>query len=230
MISAILTDIEGTTSSIRFVKETLFPYAAEQLPSFLYLSSSDQAVRRQLDAVANTSGVDKNDLDGLIRQLLEWIAADTKATPLKALQGMVWKHGYERGDYQAHFYPDAVEQMKRWKQQGMPIFVYSSGSVQAQQLFFKFSCFGDLSALISGWFDTNTGAKQEADSYRKISAAVAVPAADLLFLSDVESELDAATQSGLPTVLVARADDHSGENPRPASKHPVVDSFDQLEI
>ncbi len=84
--------------------------------------------------------------------------------------------------------------------------------------------------MISGWFDTNTGAKQDAGSYRKISRAISVPAADLLFLSDVESELDAAQQSGLPTVLVARSDDHSVEEPRPASKHRVVDSFDQLEL
>ena len=230
MTVAVLTDIEGTTSSIRFVKDILFPYAAEQLPSFVHQSSGDEAVRSQLDAVAGISGIDNSDLDGLIRQLLEWIASDTKATPLKALQGMIWKHGYERGDYHAHFYPDAVEQMKRWQQRGVPIYVYSSGSVQAQKLFFKFSCFGDLSPLISGWFDTNTGAKQDADSYRKISRAVSVPAADLLFLSDVESELDAAQHSGLPTVLVARADVHSDEELRPASKHPVVDSFDQLQL
>ena len=230
MISAILTDIEGTTSSISFVKETLFPYAAEQLPSFVREHEAEEAVSLQLNAVASATGIAGNDLEGQILQLLEWIDSDTKATPLKALQGMIWKAGYECGDYRAHFYPDAVKQMTLWRERGIPIYVYSSGSIQAQRLFFKYSSFGDLRPLISGWFDTTTGAKQEARSYQKIQQEVSIPAPDMLFLSDIEAELDAAKKSGLSTVLVARAQDSTPSDSNAQTHHQVVDSFDQIEF
>ena len=246
MISAILTDIEGTTSSIRFVKEVLFPYAAERLPAFVRAHCTTEPVRSQLRAVAQhldkTLSDDRcTDLGGdsepdqtinlepVIGQLLDWIATDTKATPLKALQGMIWREGYEQGDYQAHFYADAVERLTAWHQRGIPVFVYSSGSVQAQDLFFHYSRFGDLRPLVSGYFDTATGPKQDPASYSKISARLGLPPDEILFLSDTAAELDAARDAGLATVRVQRPEDATAV-PQVAARHEhqVVESFADL--
>jgi enolase-phosphatase E1 len=209
MTKAIVTDIEGTTSSIAFVKDVLFPYAAKNLPSWLEDNCDDPAVRRQVENIAETIARPASDIAAVIKQLLEWIEHDVKATPLKALQGMLWKSGYESGDYRAHVYEDAVQKLKDWHAAGIPLYVYSSGSVQAQKLFFQYSRYGDMRNLFSGYFDTTTGAKSDADSYRKIATSIGVPPAELLFLSDVESEVSAAVEAGFDAVLVARDEEAS---------------------
>ncbi|HEU0153797.1 MAG TPA: acireductone synthase [Arenimonas sp.] len=206
-MKTILTDIEGTTSSISFVKDVLFPYARQALPGFVAAHGQEPEVRRWLDAVAvELGGACQDEL--VVETLQGWIDADRKHTALKALQGMVWKAGYGRADFRAHIYPDAAEALLRWHAAGHALNVYSSGSVPAQKLFFGNSEAGDLQPLFSHWFDTEVGGKREADSYRRITAALGVPAADILFLSDVVEELDAARVAGMDTVLVDRRQDY----------------------
>lgn len=231
MIKAIVTDIEGTTSSISFVKDVLFPYAAEKLPVYVREHAQDPAVQEQLRATAGLSGVDVGDTEALIGQLLQWIREDKKITPLKALQGLVWQYGYEQGAYRAHIYPDAVDKLRQWHGQDIPLYVYSSGSIHAQKLFFKYSEAGDLTLLFRDYFDTTSGPKQEAVSYRKIAKAIGVPASELLFLSDIEGELNAAKEAGLQTCWLVREKD----SPRFGTdlnlpSHTVVTGFDQINL
>lgn len=203
-IKAILTDIEGTTSAVSFVFDVLFPYAAEHLPGFVRQNAERSDVAEQLQAVRQDSGEATADVERVIQILLGWIAEDRKATPLKALQGMVWEQGYQAGQLKGHVYPDAVEALQRWHQQGYPLFVYSSGSIQAQKLIFGCSDAGDLSGLFSGYFDTTSGPKREAQSYQGISQAMGYAPAQVLFLSDIVQELDAAKTSGMATCGLVR--------------------------
>lgn len=222
---AILTDIEGTTSSIAFVKDVLFPYAARELPRFVRTNIGDPAVRNWMDSAALDIGGVVSD-DCIIELLLDWIRDDRKHTALKGLQGMLWKAGYERGDFCGHVYPDAVERLREWHAAGIPLHVYSSGSVEAQKLLFGHSEAGDLSALFSGNFDTQVGGKRDPDSYRKIADGLKLSAGEILFLSDVVEELDAARIAGMRTLLV----DRPGDYPKPrlgsdAHDHRRVESF-----
>lgn len=208
MIRVILTDIEGTTSSISFVHDVLFPYASEHLPGFIRAQHQDNpAVAEQLDSVAEQSGVAREDIDGLIRVLQAWISEDRKETALKALQGMVWQQGYQRGELKGHIYPDAADYLQRWHDRGLRLFVYSSGSVKAQKLIFGFTTEGDFTPFFSGYFDTRIGGKKEAESYRNILAELGVEANTVLFLSDVEAELEAAEQAGMQTAWLVREGD-----------------------
>lgn len=217
-IKAILTDIEGTTSAVSFVLDVLFPYAARHLPGFVSEHAAEPAVAEQVEAVRRESGEPEASVERVVAILLEWIAEDRKATPLKALQGMVWEQGYRAGQLKGHVYPDAVEALRRWHAEGYRLYVYSSGSIQAQKLIFGCSEAGDLSPLFSGYFDTTSGPKREAGSYRRIVEAIGLPAEEVLFLSDVVQELDAAREAGLPTIGLAR---EGGE----LAGHPTVASF-----
>ena len=203
-IKAILTDIEGTTSAVSFVFDVLFPFARKHLPGFVRQNAGQPAVAQQLQAVRDQAGEPDADVERVIAILLEWIAEDRKATPLKALQGMVWEQGYNAGQLKGHVYPDAVDALKHWHQQGYRLYVYSSGSIQAQQLIFGCSEAGDLSGLFSGYFDTTSGPKREAQSYQTIAQAIGCPAGDILFLSDIVEELDAARVAGMATCGLAR--------------------------
>lgn len=228
MIKAIITDIEGTTSSISFVKDVLFPYATQKLPEYIRQHHDDPAVQEQLYATAGLSGIDAGDTEALIQQLLQWIREDKKITPLKALQGLVWQYGYEQGAYKAHIYPDAAQQLKRWHAQGIQLYVYSSGSIHAQKLFFQHSEAGDLTPLFRGYFDTTSGPKQEAVSYRKIAKAIGLPANELLFLSDIEGELKAAKEAGLQTCWLVREKDSPHRVSELVTAHRVVTGFEQI--
>jgi enolase-phosphatase E1 len=227
-VAAILTDIEGTTSSISFVKDVLFPYARRALPAFVAARGDSPEVRRWLDAVAAENGGMCD--DRMVVEVLQgWIDEDRKHTALKALQGMVWSDGYRNADFTAHIYPDAAPALRRWKDAGLPLYVYSSGSVPAQKLFFGHSDAGDLTPLFSGWFDTEVGGKRTADSYRRIAEAIGQEPANILFLSDVVEELDAAREAGMQTALIDRREDY----PQPrdgaaANGHPRVESFADL--
>ena len=226
----ILTDIEGTTSSISFVKNVLFPYARQALPAFIAEHGQQPEVRRWLDAVATEIGGACQ--DSLVAETLQgWIDQDRKHTALKALQGLIWDAGYRRGDYTAHFYPEVAAVLKGWHAAGLPLYVYYSGSVPAQKLFFGFSDAGDLSPLVSGWFDTEIGGKREADSYRRIVQAIGRPAGEILFLSDVVEELDAAREAGLQTRLIDRLDDYPLPRVGDAGNgHPRVENFQQIQL
>ena len=221
-IKTILTDIEGTTSAVSFVFDVLFPFAVKHLPDFVRAQAGEPAVAAQLEAVRAESGEPDADVERVIAILLEWIAADRKATPLKALQGMVWEQGYLAGQLKGHVYPDAVEALRAWKAAGLELYVYSSGSIQAQKLIFGCSEAGDLTPLFSGYFDTTSGGKREAASYARIAAAIGQPAGEILFLSDVVQELDAAHEAGMATCGLARdGGDLAG--------HPTVASFAAIE-
>lgn len=222
-IKAILTDIEGTTSAVSFVFDVLFPYAREHLPAFVRNHAAEPAVAEQIDAVRRESGESDANLERVVEILLGWIAADRKATSLKALQGMVWAEGYRAGQLKGHVYPDAVEALRRWHKQGYALYVYSSGSVQAQKLIFGCAEVGDLTPLFSGYFDTASGHKREAESYSRIAGSIGLSASDILFLSDVVEELDAARKAGMHTCGLVR---DGGE----LADHQVVDSFGSIDL
>lgn len=185
MIRAILTDIEGTTSSIAFVTETLFPYARRHLRA--YLDAHPDAAQ----------GVP-------VETLEQWIDQDRKEPVLKAVQGRIWREGYQQGELKGHIYADAVEALRRWRAQGLRLFVYSSGSVEAQKLIFEHSEAGNLTELFEGYFDLSTGSKLEADSYARIAGAIGLPVAEILFLSDNPREISAAAEAGMSTRLIDR--------------------------
>ncbi|MBU0521767.1 MAG: acireductone synthase [Gammaproteobacteria bacterium] len=222
-IKAILTDIEGTTSAVSFVFDVLFPYAAKHLPDFVRQHAGRADVAEQLAAVRRDSNEPDADVERVIEILLGWIAEDRKATPLKALQGMVWEQGYQAGQLKGHVYPDAVEALKRWHQDDFKLFVYSSGSIQAQKLIFGCSEAGDLSPLFSGYFDTTSGPKREAHSYERITQAIGLEAAQIVFLSDIVEELDAARAAGMATCGLAR---EGGA----LAGHVTVDSFARIDL
>jgi len=225
VIRSIVTDIEGTTSSISFVKDVLFPYARQRLPAFVETHADKPEVQHWLHEAAREAGLVSAAATEVIALLQRWIDEDRKATPLKALQGMIWADGYRSGEYRAHLYPEVAARLRAWKAQGLDLYVYSSGSVPAQKLFFGFSDAGDLTPLFSGYFDTEVGAKRDAESYRRILAAIGRRADETLFLSDVEAELDAAREAGMRTTLLARA---PATCPA-ASAHRCVADFDHVE-
>lgn len=204
MTTVILTDIEGTTSSISFVKDVLFPYARAHLPDFVETHAADADVRHWLGEAAKEAGLAAPTRQQIVDLLIAWIDADRKSTALKALQGMIWKHGYASGEYVSHVYPEVPARLRAWKDAGKRLYVYSSGSVPAQKLLFGHTDAGDLTPLFDGYFDTEVGGKREADSYRRIGAAIGVAPSEILFLSDIVQELDAARAAGLRTTLLAR--------------------------
>jgi len=226
MIKAIVTDIEGTTSSISFVKDVLFPYARERLPAFVATHADQAEVQHWLHEAAKEAGLVSASQRELIALLQRWIDDDRKATPLKALQGLIWADGYRSGEYRAHVYADVAPKLREWKDAGVDLHVYSSGSVTAQKLFFAHSDAGDLTPLFSGYFDTEIGPKRDATSYASIAIAIGRPAHEILFLSDVAAELDAASSAGMHTTLLARAP----ASCPPASAHPCVSDFDAVTL
>jgi len=223
MIRAIITDIEGTTSSLSFVKEVLFPYAREHLADYVAQHKDEETVRQLLDQARAEAGVGLND-EQLVQQMLRWIDEDQKLTALKALQGLIWEHGYQSGDFTGHVYQDAAECLRQWHAQGLKLYVYSSGSVYAQKLLFGHSDSGDLTPLFDDYFDTHIGHKREADSYRNIVQQINLPAEACLFLSDIKEELDAATAAGMQTLWLVRegALDTLAKHRQVANFHSIV--------
>jgi len=220
--AAIVVDIEGTVGSIRFVKDVLFPYARSRLRPFVLANREQPDVARQLEAIKSETGI--ADIDGQVAQLERWSDADRKATALKALQGLIWAGGYASGELVAHLYEDAVSALKRWADARLPVYVYSSGSIAAQKLYFAHTRAGDLTPGLAGYFDTTTGPKQDAASYRRIASAIGRPAGDLLFLSDVAAELEAAAAAGFQAAQVRREPLVGG------LFEPSIVTFDQLSI
>lgn len=224
--TTLLTDIEGTTSSISFVKDVLFPYARAKLPAFVRAHGQEPEVRRWLDAVAIDISASACQDAVIVETLQGWIDEDRKHTALKALQGMVWDAGYRDGDFTAPLYPDVAPALRAWHAAGHPLAVYSSGSVPAQKLLFAHTDAGDLVPLLSAFFDTEVGGKRDAGSYRAIAERLGTAPGAILFLSDVVAELDAAREAGLRTVLVDRRQDY----PQPrtgdaANGHARAESF-----
>jgi enolase-phosphatase E1 len=222
MIRTILTDIEGTTSSIAFVHDVLFPYARVRLAD--YVRESAGALADILASVRREAQDEGLDVEGCIAVLEAWQDADRKIAPLKDLQGRIWREGYESGAFTGHIYPDAAAGLRRWHAAGFKLYVYSSGSVEAQKLLFRHSDAGDLTPLFTGYFDTAVGAKREAASYRAIAERIGCGPDAILFLSDIIEELDAAHAAGLQVTLLAR------DGAAPLTTYPVAARFDDVAV
>jgi enolase-phosphatase E1 len=214
-IAAVVTDIEGTTTPIAFVHKVLFPYARARL---------EQAIARP-DAAAIVSEVAQM-VPGVpvLETLRHWMDEDAKVGPLKNLQGLIWADGYADGSLKGEIYPDVAPVLRRWVRSGLRLYVYSSGSVPAQKQLFGHSVDGDLTGHFSGFFDTRVGAKREPESYDRICIGIGVPPAEVLFLSDIEAELDAAATAGLRTCQLVRANDGTTASDR----HQIAADFAEV--
>ncbi len=224
MIKAIITDIEGTTSSLSFVKEVLFPYARTHLADYVYAHAQDETILA-VQADSSKEVGKALDIEQLIEQLIQWIDEDKKVTPLKSLQGLIWEAGYLKGDFKGHLYQDAIDNLQRWHTKGLSLYIYSSGSVYAQKLLFGHTECGDLNPLFSGYFDTNIGGKRESASYANIVEQIGLPAEQCVFLSDIKEELDAAKAVGMQTIWLTREGITDAD-----SEHPQVLNFDAINI
>jgi enolase-phosphatase E1 len=213
----IVLDIEGTVSPIDFVYQQMFPFVRRELHSFLQATWNDPLTRQACQKIAqegdwawgeqNLAGIPSLGASQRLQiqaEVLRLMDADVKSTGLKDLQGLVWKQGFESGELVAQLFPDVADALKRWQASGIQLFIYSSGSIAAQKLFFGHTDAGDLRPLLRGYYDTTTGPKREAASYRKIAAATAIDADRLLFLSDVSAELAAAQEAGFHVALALR--------------------------
>ncbi|MFE6161513.1 acireductone synthase [Streptomyces sp. NPDC056486] len=228
-VDAVVLDIEGTTSATGFVVDVLYPYARERFGTLLASRGGEPEVARAVAQVRELAGEPDADAGRVEKILGEWVDADRKATPLKTLQGILWAEGFARGELVSHFYPEVIDVLRGWAADGVRLYVYSSGSVGAQRAWFTYSPEGSLMDLVSGFYDTeNAGPKQEAGSYRAISAAVGVDPGRTLFLSDRLGELDAARDAGWLTVGVRRA----GEPYFAAGVggHAEVSAFDEISV
>jgi enolase-phosphatase E1 len=233
MSQGVLLDIEGTTTPVDFVYRVLFPYAHARLESYLGDHGSDPAVIEDRDAfraehardfAAGRNPPPWDDSPAAVAAYARWLMdQDRKATPLKSLQGKIWAEGYAKGELQGQVFEDVPRALRRWTDAGKRVAIFSSGSVLAQKLIFGHTSYGDLTRHLSGFFDTTTGPKSEADSYRRIAGALGLLPGDVLFVSDSLPELEAARVAGLDTALAARAD------PPPTSgAHRLVTTFDPL--
>ena len=223
MIKAIVTDIEGTTSSLSFVKDVLFPYAREHIGEYVRQNVDVAEVKEQLDEVGKIAG-EALDLEAVSSLLIQWIDEDQKITPLKALQGYIWEAGYKSGDFTGHVYQDAVDELRSWHKQGIKLYVFSSGSVKAQKLIFGYSDFGDLTPLFNGYFDTKIGSKRDPDAYCHIVDEIGCASDEVLFLSDIVEELQAADEAGMKTCQLVR------ESQAAWGSCSQAGSFDQIDL
>jgi len=214
-VAAVVTDIEGTTTPIAFVRDTLFPYARARLAEALALPGA-AAIAAEVQRMAPGAPP--------LATLEHWMDEDAKVTPLKALQGLIWDTGYADGSLKGDLYPDVAPALRRWVRGGLRLHVYSSGSVPAQKMLFGHSVDGDLTGLFHGFFDTNVGGKREPESYNRICIGINVPPAEVLFLSDVEAELDAASAAGLRTCQLVRPQDGTVASER----HAVAADFAEV--
>jgi enolase-phosphatase E1 len=238
-IRSILLDIEGTTTSIEFVYQTLFPYAREHVAEFLRNNSDSEPVqeavrqvrreweadtREHSDSPAWRAGSHADEIESAAAYCRWLIDRDRKSTALKSLQGMIWESGYQSGELRGHVYPDVPAAFARWTRQGKALSIFSSGSVLAQKLIFAHTQHGDLTPFITSYFDTTTGPKKAPESYHEIADALGLPSDAILFLSDSVAELDAARTAGMETALSARPENP----PAGAHEHAALRSFDDV--
>lgn len=224
---AVVMDIEGTTSAARHVYEVLFPYARQHMSAWVVEHQDDPLTMAAVAEVADGLGVPSTDTEAIVGQLTRWIDEDVKAAPLKTLQGLIWEQGYARGELTSHVFDDVPPALEDWSGDGVLLAIYSSGSVAAQRSLFAHAPQGDLNRLIGANFDiTTAGPKREADSYRRIAESLDIEPADLLFLSDVQEELDAAREAGWQVVGLLRA----GEGQATATGDPHVETFAAISV
>ncbi len=234
-MKAILLDIEGTTTPIDFVHKTLFPFAKAKIGEFVRqhfaeLSAEIEQLKTEYrkDFTDQIYGRDfsENSAESVANYLKFLIDVDRKSTPLKTIQGKIWQAGYESGALRSEMFEDVPRAFERWKAENKRIAIFSSGSVLAQKLIFKYSNFGDLGGFISNYFDTTVGGKKEAESYRKIADEIGFSPSEIFFVSDVAAELDAAREAGLQTILSIREGNGIVRQP---INHDAVASFDDLQ-
>ena len=239
-IHGILLDIEGTTTPIAFVHEVLFSYARSQVRNFLAEHSDSAELLADLRRLREEQAVDlKQNLqppalvegprDAVIDSIVEYVSwlidRDRKSTGLKSLQGKIWKQGYADGTLKAELFADVAPALERWRRAGLNISIFSSGSSLAQKLLFANTEAGDLTGLIDNYFDTTVGSKTDVESYRRIAVALRLRAQDVLFISDVVGELDAASAAGMQTLLCVRP----GNHPQPfAERYQNIQSFGEI--
>ena len=225
-VKYILTDIEGTTTSVDFVYDILFPYFRSHigdLKAILAQEDVQKAFRQTVDLSISLENKKLNSVDDIINTLYRWSEEDRKITPLKSIQGILWEKGYESGEILGHLYEDVADSLKNWHKQGIKLGVFSSGSIAAQKLIFGFSIAGDLTALFSNYFDTTIGGKRELETYPKIAETLKINPNEILFLSDVIEELEAAEKAGFQTVQLVRP----GTN---ANWQKTVKDFKEIEL
>ena len=229
-MTCVLLDIEGTTSSVQYVYEVLFPYVRGALPSFLETHWEEPTVQAACERIAQDATAASPDAwtpgrAAILAEALRLMDLDSKAGGLKDLQGLVSRAGYESGGLRSHFYPDVPPFLETLTRQGVRCCVYSSGSIDAQKNFYRYAAAGDLTPYISGNFDTTSGPKREAASYTAIANALKLPPQSILFCSDVLAELDAASKAGMETVLVVRPGNKAVTEPH---THRVAHSLSEL--
>lgn len=225
-IEYVLTDIEGTTTSVSFVYDVLFPYFLAHI-SDLKNMTQDEVVKTAFDEtkyiVFQDEGIELKSTDEIILKLESWCLEDRKITPLKTLQGLLWKIGYEKGELKGHVYDDVPIALDKWQKMGLKMGVFSSGSVIAQKLIFGYSEKGDLTTYFSDYFDTKTGMKRAAETYSEIARIINKEPTNILFLSDIVEELKAAEKAGFQTMQLVRPGTKSNWN------HTAVD-FSEIKI
>ena len=235
----ILLDIEGTTSSISFVYDVMFPFVRRELDKYLRVNWEAPALNEVCDLIAKDAGYESFDVwygnrgeedehqQLLTEEVLRLMDGDVKATGLKALQGLIWQSGFESGEIRAHIYDDVLPAIQAWNNAGCDIRIYSSGSIAAQKLFFGHTVVGNMLHLFQGHYDTTTGPKKEVESYCAIAKNFGLPPAEILFLSDVLAELEAARAAGLQTCLCKRPGNVVVEV---GHGQPEITGFDQIEL
>lgn len=235
-VAAVLLDIEGTTTPMSFVYDVLFPYARVRLHSYLLAHAREDELR---DVVATLrvewledARKGEHPPDWALADIpaaaryLEWLMdRDRKSPPLKRIQGEIWQAGFQSGELRGHVFPDVAPALARWKASGVDIAIYSSGSVLAQRSIFGTTAGGDLTPLISKFFDTGIGPKRSVDSYRRIASALDRSPETILFVSDVPEELNAALDAGYQIVLAVRPGNKPVEGPETLDE---ISSFDEL--
>lgn len=223
-MKVLLLDIEGTTTPIAFVHDVLFPYARAHVAEFLRAHFDDDAVEADRAAIGAEEGVDPDNLDELIAAIHRQIDADKKSTPLKSLQGKIWRAGYADGSLRSQVFDDVPEVLRDAHAAGVRICIYSSGSVEAQRLLFAHTNAGNLCPLLGAYFDTTTGPKKDSRSYHTIARALGVAEEEILFATDSLDEARAAEQAGVRAALVSRA----GNAPIEVSDLPTWTSLDPV--
>lgn len=205
-IQWILTDIEGTTTEVSFVYEILFPYFRANMDQWKTVDSApmNEVLEQTRMLVLEEQSINLTNKEVLFEQLRQWSIEDRKVTPLKTFQGMVWEQGFKSGAIKGHIFPDVKPALERWKAMDMKLAIFSSGSIAAQKQLFGFSTEGDLTPYFSAYFDTTTGMKRDEQTYQLIVQQLNVPAGNVLFLSDIHQELEAAQAAGLRTIQLVR--------------------------
>ena len=223
-VDAVALDIEGTTTSIAFATDVLYPYARERLPSFVRQHRDERQVAAILDEAREAGNV-WND-EAVVVRMCHWMERDQKVTPLKTLQGLIWDQGYRGGELVTPLYPDVAPALRAWHARGLKLYIYSSGSTHAQRLIYGHTVAGDLTPLLSGYFDTRIGHKREVRSYHRIAEAIGAVPRHILFVSDVREELDAARDAGWQTVWMIR----ETVPPGLAAAHRRATRFDRIPL